>query len=247
MFSVVIPTKDEEDHIEKLLLSIKKQTLQPDEIIVADKSTDKTPQIAKKFGAKIVQGTDNHRVGIGRNNGARASRSQYIVFIDADSELRSKRFFSRFVGTFIKKDLDIATCYYTPDKKNLTNIIVFSGMNAFKKWADVTKNVIAEGAGCVIMKRDVFAALNGFNEEMKVGEDADIIKRATKMKFRFAVIPILIRTSTRRYDNRSTIKVLLGAAGIGVVTFFGYKWFRKNLHKFEDMYWKDGKKKSQST
>jgi glycosyltransferase involved in cell wall biosynthesis len=50
--SLVIPVKNEAESNENLYLSIRRQTLQPDEIIAVDgSSTDKTIEIARKITA----------------------------------------------------------------------------------------------------------------------------------------------------------------------------------------------------
>lgn len=66
--SIIVPTKNEERYLPGLLKSIKKQTVQPYEIIVADAgSTDRTVEIAKKYGAKVIKGGIPQ---VGRNKGA---------------------------------------------------------------------------------------------------------------------------------------------------------------------------------
>ncbi|MCK5373227.1 MAG: glycosyltransferase, partial [Candidatus Aenigmarchaeota archaeon] len=53
--SIIIPTLNEEYYLPKLLESIKIQTYKDYEIIVSDScSDDKTVDVAKSFGAKIV-------------------------------------------------------------------------------------------------------------------------------------------------------------------------------------------------
>ena len=53
-----------------------------DEVIVADNtSDDRTREIARAGGASVVSGG---RPAQGRNNGASASASEFIVFADAD-------------------------------------------------------------------------------------------------------------------------------------------------------------------
>ncbi len=55
MISVVIRSLNEEKHVARLLKGIKKQTVQPDEIILVDSgSKDRTVEIARSFGMKIV-------------------------------------------------------------------------------------------------------------------------------------------------------------------------------------------------
>ena len=53
--SVIVPTFNEEERIKRLLDSIKKQTYKDYEIIIGDyNSTDRTIQIAKRYGAIIT-------------------------------------------------------------------------------------------------------------------------------------------------------------------------------------------------
>ena len=66
-FSVIIPTLSEEDRIGNLLTDIKRQSLQPNEIIIADKSTDNTPRIAKNLGCIVIEGVNDKIVGKARN------------------------------------------------------------------------------------------------------------------------------------------------------------------------------------
>ena len=56
MVSVVIPTYNSERTLEKCLKSIVDQTYKNIEIIIVDKfSEDKTVEIAKSYGARIIQ------------------------------------------------------------------------------------------------------------------------------------------------------------------------------------------------
>lgn len=53
--TVIIPTLDEEENIGKVLNDIPWSLV--DEVIVVDSSTDSTPIIAKKMGAKVIHET----------------------------------------------------------------------------------------------------------------------------------------------------------------------------------------------
>ena len=56
MVSVVIPTYNSEKTLEKCLKSIMDQTFKNIEIIVVDRfSEDRTVEIAKRYGARIIQ------------------------------------------------------------------------------------------------------------------------------------------------------------------------------------------------
>src|SRR5437870_493328 len=85
--SIIIPSLNEEQSLPLLLQSIKKQTIQPKEIIVADAfSTDKTRSIAKKFNCTVINGG---LPGKGRNAGAKVATQDILLFLDADVILPS--------------------------------------------------------------------------------------------------------------------------------------------------------------
>lgn len=239
MFSVVIPSKNEEFHIKRLLLSIKSQTLQPNEIIVADKSADRTAEVARKFGANVVEGVDDGRIGRGRNLGAQHVNTDIIVFLDADTELDKPNTFSKMIGTFIEKDLDIATCYISPDEKDLPSNLAFSAINAEKFLNSLTKKVVHESGACVTVKTTVYKELDGFLENMVSGEDAEFLKRAVAEGKRFGVIPLRIKSSSRRYKGKGLKNLLLitiGSIGLSLGAFYGVKWFKDRQKKFEKSY-----------
>lgn len=85
--SVVIPAYNEEKYIGKCLESIISQTEKPSEIIVVDNNcTDKTAEIAKKYGAKIVKEEKQGMIQA-RGVGFDAAKFEIIARTDADTIL----------------------------------------------------------------------------------------------------------------------------------------------------------------
>ena len=87
LVSINIPTYNSEATIDKCIGHAKNQTYKKIEIIVIDGySKDKTLDIAKKYGCKIVM----CKGGLleARIRGARASRGKYILFLDSDQILK---------------------------------------------------------------------------------------------------------------------------------------------------------------
>jgi cellulose synthase/poly-beta-1,6-N-acetylglucosamine synthase-like glycosyltransferase len=83
--SVVIPAYNEERYIRNTLEALSSQSCKPDEIIVVDNaSSDKTAQIAKKLGAKLVF-EPKRGVAWARQAGFCAACGEIIVSTDADS------------------------------------------------------------------------------------------------------------------------------------------------------------------
>ena len=83
-FSVIIPAYNAENHIRKGLDSIKAQTFRNYElIIVCDRCTDNTEQIAKEYGAR-TECVDYGRDGLTRDKGITMATGQYVLFMDDD-------------------------------------------------------------------------------------------------------------------------------------------------------------------
>ncbi len=85
--SVVVPAYNEEDYIEKCLISITSQEIKPDEIIVIDNnSSDKTSDIAKKYADVVIKEKIQGMIHA-RNRGFNEARYDIIARTDADSQV----------------------------------------------------------------------------------------------------------------------------------------------------------------
>jgi peptidoglycan/xylan/chitin deacetylase (PgdA/CDA1 family) len=87
MISIVIPALNEEKLLPDCLNSLRNQDYTGEyEIIVADNgSTDRTPDIARQFGAKVISCTKEKSVFYARQVGAGAARGDIIAQADADT------------------------------------------------------------------------------------------------------------------------------------------------------------------
>ncbi|MCR4335959.1 MAG: glycosyltransferase, partial [archaeon] len=87
-FSIVIGALNEEKYIAKTLATANAQkTSHEVEVIVGDGySEDKTVEVAKKLGAKVVL-EKNRSAAWERNAGSRIAKGEIICFTDADAEI----------------------------------------------------------------------------------------------------------------------------------------------------------------
>lgn len=97
--SVIIPAYNEQDNLTKLFASLDRQTYPKDKIeylFVNDHSTDKSEQIAKMFGAKIIN-VETHDIELNKGIGMHAAINKYIYWLDADMELYGLDYWQQLV------------------------------------------------------------------------------------------------------------------------------------------------------
>lgn len=203
MLSIIIITRNEEKYLPRLLKSIKKQTYEDCEIIVSDaKSTDKTRKIAKKYGCTVI---DGGLPSVGRNNGAKIAKGNLLLFLDADVILPDG-FLVSLVRNIRLKNIEAGSCYSKPyDGKFIDRVIT----NISNTLMDMVKHKWANAYGwCIFCKKSTYKKIRGFDEEIRLGEDNDFARRASKIgKFGILRFP-KIRNSVRRFQREGRIKLI---------------------------------------
>ena len=234
--SIIIITKNEEEHLPVLLKSIKGQTRQPDEIIVADaESTDKTRQIARKFGCRVVKGG---LPSVGRNLGAAAAKSDYVLFFDADVQLLDKKFLEVAMREVVKRNLDFATF----DVKPLDGGIYdeFSHW-LYNKYVRLIARLHQHAAGfCILVRREFHDRVGGFDEQITFCEDHEYAVRANKAG-RYGILLPAVHTSVRRFDNDGRFNIAVKYL-LAEMHFWFLGPIRDNKFKYKMVY-KPGERK----
>ncbi len=93
--SVIIPARNEERNLPHLLLSLQRQLVPPDEIIVVDDaSTDNTATVATKYGAAVLSPPALPEGWRGKtwacHHGAAQAKGDWLLFLDADTWLEAE-------------------------------------------------------------------------------------------------------------------------------------------------------------
>lgn len=202
--SIIIPAKNEEEYLPRLLKSIREQNFPASryEVIVADaNSSDKTVEVARSYDCKVVKGG---MPAVGRNAGAKEAEGEILLFVDADSILPEK-FIESVVKEFKDKKLAVASVPVAPitDKNKIK--IYFKLLDGFIM---LVESLLPYGSIGIMASRDVHQRMRGFNEELVLCEDHNYVRRAAKFgKFR-VLRSAYVFISLRRYYNDGWLKVL---------------------------------------
>lgn len=196
--AIVIPAKNEARYLPLVLEALRVQTLQPAEVIVADGgSTDGTQDIARRFGAKVVLGGS---VAEGRNAGAAATSSEFIVFLDADVLIDDPRFLERAVAEFAQRGLDLATSDVRIADGHVLDRVSYAFYNRYvRMWGKRHPHPIGS---FMLVRRAVHDAIGGFDPGVYYAEDHDYGLRVRDAGFVFGILDdVAIGVTTRRQQR----------------------------------------------
>lgn len=196
--SIVIPTKNNGDILEKCLASIKTLDYPKDEIeviIVDGHSTDNTIEIAKRYGCKIMY-ENVGTIGGARNIGVEHSNGEYIVFTDSDCVV-DKNWLKNLIGQFNdEKIASVGGPNVTPEDdtefakcagdvlKFLSNPGPRYGFNANEVMA------IYHNPTCnVAYRKSILQEVGGFNSKLITCDDEELDYRITEKGYKILFTP----------------------------------------------------------
>ena len=226
IFSIIIPTYNEEEYLPILLESIKEQDFDDYEVIIADaNSTDRTREIAEEYGCIVV---DGGLPAVGRNNGASIAKGEYLIFLDSDLKL-TEDYLRNVLYEFKMERLGIAITQMTPLSTKVQDKIFHELANYFMIGVEKIK---PHGAGCygIIAKKKLHDECGGFDESLTFGEDTDYIERLAK-KERFRVLRnAKIGVSTRRLEEEGIVTLIQQYGKSTVNDFLGKRTDAEELN-----------------
>lgn len=238
-FTVVIPTLNEEHHLPYLLSDLAAQSFKDFEVIIVDgKSEDKTEQKAKKFAKDFENLTilisEKRNVAHQRNLGAQKAKSDWLIFLDADTRVPS--YF--FQGIKFKVELhqpDILSSWFKPDTSNKRDQATAFLADLYMDLSKTTdKPTILESFLCV--SKPAFNKLKGFNDKFHWGEGGDLMERATKKNLKYIFVREPRYTfSFRRMRKQGSLTMIRKVAELELKRLVGSKVSQKRVKNLYPM------------
>ena len=203
MLSIITPTLNEEEYLPLLFDSIKKQDFKDYEIIVADAgSKDKTVEIATENNCRVVSGG---LPGKARNEGAKIAKGATLLFLDADILLPTG-FLINALNDFKNYNLDVATFPLFLTGGAVNKMI----SQVYNWWVVATQRFLPHAFGAALLvKKEVYNKLGGFNEEIKLAEDHDFARRAQKITKCGIITSTHVLVSDRRFKEDGCFSLVL--------------------------------------
>lgn len=170
--SIVIPAHNEEKYIGRCLASINEQAapddLQVETIVVLNRCTDKTEDVAKSHGATVVS-NDSKNLSEIRNTGVAHAKAEWVITIDADSWM------SKGVLAEISKHAKLPNALgggirIKPERLS-------PGIAAGYGMMLVPAFFLGLSFGMYWFKKSDFDDIGGFDEKLHIAEDVDFLRR----------------------------------------------------------------------
>lgn len=188
--SVVIPCLNEEETIVQVVGSLVKSfsvsNLQFEIIVVDNGSSDRSVDLAANAGAKVIT-SEAKTVGAVRNFGVSVTSGTLVAFIDADVVvdtswasvlerwLDSKLYIKEVVGSH---------CLVPPTLGGSLGVW-FEGVGRDQRNTHL-------GTGHMIVSREIFDRISGFDELLPTGEDYDFCARLKRIGISIKIDPLLM-------------------------------------------------------
>lgn len=181
LVSIIIPVYNSEKTLGSCLKSIENQSYTNIEIIVVEsrRSSDKSLEIADKYNCRIFSLEGKER-SPAINYGFKVSKGKYVYRVDSDVVL-DKDLVNESVKKCEIEGFDAVSIFWSPDP-------------TISFWAKVRKlekecyKGDLDHSGARFFRKEVFASIGGFDENLVAAEDYDLSFRLEKAKINIGII-----------------------------------------------------------
>lgn len=175
LVTVVVIGRNEGSRLAACLDSIKKIDFDGDlEVIYVDSnSSDGSPELAEKLGAKVLRIVPKHPcAAIGRNAGWREANANYVLFLDGDTQLHPE--FLKTALAEIQANPDVAVvCGHRRESHPEHSV--------FNRVLDLDwlfpLGFIDYCGGDALMTHSILKKTGGYDEELIAGEEPELCQR----------------------------------------------------------------------
>lgn len=161
--------------------------LRPERVVVVDSSPDEPPPLDGVV--RRLWSPDRMNPAEARNHGAESLRSDFLLFLDSDVVLTEEA--RRFIGEFLgSPDRDLVSGVYRTDRTR--NGVLDEFQNAVLRYRLLGRSGGGTRHGStshLLVRREVFEGVGGFNPELETDEDMEFIARCLRFGHPLAVEP----------------------------------------------------------
>jgi len=204
--AVIIPARNSSAFLPRCLTALLAQ-LSPDvEVIVVDDfSTDNTGEVAADFNVKVVRLPRHMGISAARNRGVELTDAPLLFFLDSDVVLAPGAL-ARARATMMRPEVGALIGSYDDDPDAPTTISRFKNLAHHHFHQRSGTEVTSFWGGCGLIRRDLFVAAGGFDNEQRTIEDVELGYRLTARGVRIFLDRELQVKHLKKWTLRSLIQ-----------------------------------------
>ena len=212
--SVVVPVRDRSQQLDRLLAAL------PDglHVLVVDDASERPDLVAAtaaRHGAEVLALPTNGGPAVARNRGFEATDTPFVAFVDSDVvpdpgalELLLRHFADPRLAMVAPRILGLEPASPRSRGGGVSSALTRyeAAMSSLDRGPDPAlvrplSRVAWLPSACVLLRRTALESCNGFAEEMRVGEDVDLVWRLTSSGQRVRYEP----AASVRHEHRATV------------------------------------------
>jgi glycosyltransferase involved in cell wall biosynthesis len=180
--SIVMPAYNAAAHIRPALESAFAQDYEPFEVIVVDDgSTDDTAEIVRSFAGAIYVRQENQGPAAARNTAVAHAHGELIANLDSDDLLPPTRLSVQVA--YLLEHPEIGAVFGRQEWLNppawLARDVVYGDLDGIP-------------LSSIMLRREVFEALGGYDTRFEPSEDMDLVVRMRERGIPYAVLPDIV-------------------------------------------------------
>ncbi len=199
LVSVIIPNYNYARFLGAAIDSVLAQTYENFEIIVVDDgSSDNTVEVVEAYGNRIkFCPQKNQGSATARNNGVKPSSGEFIAFLDADDIWLPEKLEKQVAKLSEDEEFGLVHCGMR-EFDSETDKTIHPHLQGEEGWVAndlllFEKPVVIGGGSCLLIKREAFEAVGGFDTNFKKAnsEDWDFIYRLAR-QYKIGFVPEIL-------------------------------------------------------
>ena len=168
-------------------------------------STDGTQELAMSFAHRLnIEVIPGGLPSSGRNAGARRATTPYVLFIDADMELKDPTLLRRAIELAERRSLHCVTTNIWCSQGAARDKLLYF-LNNIAQYGSMLFKPFSTGM-FMLFDRSIFNQLGGFHEGALYAEDYLLSKKVRNRKF--GIVSGCIHTTNRRFRSMGHFKIV---------------------------------------
>jgi len=225
--SIIIPTRDRLNLLRKCVASLESNNADDNiEILILDNGSKDRATLAYLASSKhrVIRNDEPFNFSRLNNLAARESTSEYLLFLNDDTEVIEKEWLSAMLEQAQRREVGAvgAKLLYHDGKIQHAGVVLGlrgmaghaqrhqDGRDAFgyMNFANIIRNYSAVTGACLMLRREVFNAVGGFDEHLAVRfNDVDLCLRLRKLGYLVVYTPYA-RLYHREMLSRGVVNAL---------------------------------------